>query len=520
MKDRERILHALPIRVFTLIACLACTVSIYGEPVISPAFPGAEGFGRGAVGGRGGSVYHVTNLDDSGPGSFREAVSRPNRTVVFDVSGIIRIKSRIAVSRDITIAGQTAPGDGITVYGNGISFSGADNAIVRFIRFRMGISGDKGKDAVGIARGSNMIFDHVSVSWGRDETFSINGEDGYITIQNSIISQGLHSHSCGGLIQNWGGISILRCLYIDNHTRNPKVKGVNQYVNNVIYNWRAAGYILGGSAAESNANVIQNYFISGPDTGDTPPFTRATESFHLYAENNYYDANRNGVLDGTVVDESVYGPVTWQKQRYDFPLLAAVYLPSTAYKMIVSQGGAWLPGRDDVDRYLTKELTSLGRFGQIISNENQLPTKGPGTLKSRLTPIDTDQDGMPDYWEKSVNGLDFQKKDSNGDVNRNGYTNLEDYLNWLAVPHVRARQGESIMIDLRTYNAGFGDKAIYAVDAQRPDVEISPNGHTLRFTPAKDLTGLATIEYTVTDQEAVPGEIAVLVSPESAESGN
>ncbi|HOB33373.1 MAG TPA: pectate lyase, partial [Verrucomicrobiota bacterium] len=203
----------------------------------TPAFPGAEGFGRFATGGRGGDVYHVTTLEDSGPGSFRDAVSKPNRIVVFDVGGVIRIRSRISVAPNITIAGQTAPGPGITVYGNGLSFSGANNSITRHIRFRMGVGGDSGKDAITIAHGHDMIFDHVSVAWGRDENFSISGPVTNVTIQNCIIAQGLQPHSCGGLIQTDGGVSILRTLYIDNHTRNPKVKGVNQFVNNVVYNW-------------------------------------------------------------------------------------------------------------------------------------------------------------------------------------------------------------------------------------------------------------------------------------------
>jgi pectate lyase len=162
------------------------------------AFPGAEGFGANATGGRGGSVYVVTNLNDTGAGSLRDAVSKPDRIIVFSVGGLITIKERMIVSKHISILGQTAPGDGITVYGNGWSFSNADDAVVRYIRIRMGKSGASGKDGITIAEGSNMIFDHVSVTWGRDETFSISGSDvGNITIQNSIIGQGLQTHSCG-----------------------------------------------------------------------------------------------------------------------------------------------------------------------------------------------------------------------------------------------------------------------------------------------------------------------------------
>lgn len=187
------------------------------------AFPGAEGFGRNALGGRTGTVYKVTNLNDSGAGSLRDAVSQPNRIVVFTVGGVITITDRIVVSKNIYIAGQTAPGGGITVYGDGFSWSNANEAIVRYIRVRMGKGGTSGKDAITIAEGKNMIFDHVSVSWGRDETFSVSGTAQNISIQNSIIAQGLETHSCGGLMETDGGISLFRNLYIDNKTRNPKV---------------------------------------------------------------------------------------------------------------------------------------------------------------------------------------------------------------------------------------------------------------------------------------------------------
>ncbi len=225
-----------------------------------PAFPGAEGFGKYAIGGRHGEVYIVTNLNDSGPGSFRDAVSRPNRIVVFEVGGIIRLKSRVVVSGNITIAGQTAPGDGIVIYGDGFSYTQASNSIIRYLRMRMGKVGTSGADAVGITDDAkHIIFDHISASWGRDETFSVTRYADSITIQNSIIAQGLETHSAGGLIEPSGKISLYRNLYIDNNTRNPKVKGLNQFVNNVVYNWgRGGGYIMGGSAGDSFVNIINN----------------------------------------------------------------------------------------------------------------------------------------------------------------------------------------------------------------------------------------------------------------------
>ncbi|MDE5826050.1 MAG: Por secretion system protein, partial [Duncaniella sp.] len=177
------------------------------------AFPGAEGFGRFTTGGRGGEIYHVTNLNDAGPGSLRDAVSKEGRIIVFDVSGVIELKSALVFKGNNTILGQTAPGEGIQVYGDRVSFSNATNLIVRNMRFRMGVGGTNGADACGVANGTDMIFDHLSVLWGRDENFSVswdnkNTRPANITIQNSIIGQGLQSHSCGGLIQTIGGVTL------------------------------------------------------------------------------------------------------------------------------------------------------------------------------------------------------------------------------------------------------------------------------------------------------------------------
>lgn len=146
------------------------SVSAFAQDALL-AFPGAEGFGRYATGGRGGEIYHVTNLNDSGTGSLRDAVSKPNRIIVFDVSGVINLKSRLVFKSNQTILGQTAPGEGIQVYGNGVSFSDANNIIVRYLRIRMGVNGDSGKDAAGVASGHDMIFDTCLCFGGVTRTF-------------------------------------------------------------------------------------------------------------------------------------------------------------------------------------------------------------------------------------------------------------------------------------------------------------------------------------------------------------
>ncbi|KAF4978338.1 hypothetical protein FZEAL_5260 [Fusarium zealandicum] len=394
-----------------------------------PAFPGAEGFGKNAVGGRKGEVYKVTNLNDEGKGSLRDAVSKPNRIVVFDVGGVIKISERIVVSPNVYIAGQTAPGDGIVVYGNGWSFSNAHESIVRYITIRMGRGGTSGKDAVGIADGKNMIFDHLSVSWGRDETFSINGDVSNITIQDSIIAQGLVSHSCGGLMQTDGGISLFRNLYIDNKTRNPKVKGVNDFQNNVIYNWGGGGgYIAGGSDGNSYVNIANNYFISGPDTSVTA-FTRGNKNFHAYVKNNLYDANRNGKLDGSALCETTacYSDMDIVTKPYDYPAPATARTAGQALEFVLKGVGNSL-SRDEVDTALMEQVKSYGKKGAQISNEDEFG--GIGEVAGGTAPTDSDGDGIPDSWEKA-NGLNANDASDGMKIAKNGYTNLENYVNSL-----------------------------------------------------------------------------------------
>lgn len=481
-----------------------------------PAFPGAEGFGKWASGGRGGTVYHVTNLNDSGAGSFRDAVSGTNRTVVFDVGGAIHIGERIVVSKDITIAGQTAPGDGIMIYGNGLSYTDANRSITRYMRYRMGIGGTSDKDTITIADGTDMIFDHCSISWGRDETFSISGgtgeDPGLITIQNCIIAQGLETHSCGGLIQDFNGVSLLRNLYIDNDTRNPKVKGINEFINNIVYNWDDAAYILGDSEADSYANVIRNYFISGPNTG-AAAFTRGNLNFHIYALNNWHDSDKDGVLGGSILSQAAYGTVDWQTIPYEYPGVKNMMGVAISYKYVASRAGASLPVRDRSDRRLIKELLSCGTSGQLISDENTSPMYGIGNMEGGFHPDDWDQDGMPDYWEQSITGLNPTSADNNGDINGNGYTNLEEYLNWLAAPHADVQKQVPLDLDLRKWNAHFSTGSVYNVfDASGGTAALLADGYTARFTPDPDYTGLASFKFTLTDGPTITDSVTLLVS--------
>ena len=439
------------------------------------AFPGAEGFGRFTQGARAVAapeVYHVTTLADSGAGSFRDAVSKEGRIIVFDVSGVIKLKSALVVKGKNTILGQTAPGEGVQVYGDRVSFSGATNLIVRHMRFRMGASGTSGADACGVANGTDMIFDHLSVLWGLDENFSVswdnkNSRPANITIQNSIIGQGLQSHSCGGLIQTIGGVTLYRNLYIENKTRNPKVKGLNQFVNNVVYNWGNGGcYIMSDSEGDSWADIENNYFVKGPWNNSTDPFVRGIKTFRYYGAGNYYDSDKDGVLNGHLMTEDEMRGAQNGTAPYStlFPSLDALnaniteynqtateqiqLIPEIAGKMTAEEAYAWmltsvgpvLPARDDVDQYLIDELASYGKTGTKngISSEGQLSHKGTGTISGGVKPLDSDGDGMPDAWE-TANGLNPNDASDALAVAANGYLNIENYANSIveAYPYIK-----------------------------------------------------------------------------------
>lgn len=403
------------------------------------AFPGAQGWGRFAKGGRTGSVYHVTNLNDSGTGSLRDAVSKSNRIIVFDVAGVINIGSRMVFASNLYVAGQTAPGEGITVYGNGVSFSGASNIICRHMRFRMGKGGDSGKDCAGIANGTNMIFDHCSFAWGLDETFSINpdgkGTLHSITLMNCVFGQGLLTHSAGGLMQA-DSITLYRNFYCDNGTRNNKVKGYHQYVNNVVYNWKNGCYIMGGdSSGESHANTQGNLFINGPAGGGNA-CTTGNDLFHIYAEDNWQDRNKDGELNPYLIPDDEYtGGVDFQSTPFDFPALEIV--PAlTLIDEVLPTVGASLPYRDYVDYYMIDECKSFGKKGVLISDEKTLPYGVPSSWNvwKGNTRVDSDNDGMPDVWEVA-NGTDPGKDDAMT-VAANGYTNIENYINGITAESV------------------------------------------------------------------------------------
>lgn len=416
-----------PKKFFMALALSVLSMAVSAQQL---AFPDAQGWGRFATGGRAGSVYHVTNLNDSGTGSLRDAVSQPNRIVVFDVGGVIRINSRIVFAKNLYVAGQTAPGEGVTVYGDGVSFSGSDNIIVRYMRFRMGAVGTKDKDAAGIANGQNMIFDHCSFSWGQDENFSVNWDNKgtapqNITLMNSIVGQGLMTHSAGGLMQA-DNITLYRILLVDNSTRNFKVKGKNQYVNNLVYNWKNYAYNMGGdSEGTSYVNIENNLFINGPAVGGDA-LTGGNSDFHFYGNDNWQDKNRDGVLNPTLFTGTGGGDKV--SAPYNYPALEK-WGGNELIEKLLPEVGASLPYRDQADCYMIDEVLSFGKKGKLITNENELPIGVPTTWSwfKGTKPVDSDNDGMPDAWEEA-NGTDKTKNDAMT-IAANGYANIENYIN-------------------------------------------------------------------------------------------
>lgn len=461
------------------------------------AFPGAEGHGRLAEGARAGTgreVYIVKNLNNSGSGSLRDAVSQPNRFIVFGVSGVIDLNTEVLVFKsNQTVLFQTAPGDGIELYNGRTSSTAASDLIVRFMRMRTGrqVPGKDDVDAGGCANGKNQIYDHCSFTWGTDECFSLN-RDGKgvglfnITLQNSILGQGCMNHSCGGLIQTNDneGITIFRNLLIDNKTRNFKVKGLNQYVNNIVYNWgNGAAYNMGGeSAGHSNTVIENNYFIKGPawtwqnyGAADVDPDIIGDESvcspsgsgyyevltqvnptkpfiggngdgdFDTYCIGNYYDENKDGVLNGIELNQANWNtycsatPVFLSKPDARHPIIKSQTNAAGAYTYMVQKVGAYLPARDKVDAYMIEELTSLGKKGTIIRDqrkERQYPLANTWKDIHIAAPLpDADSDGIPDEFEDKW-GLDKNNKNDAVRVAPNGYTMIENYALSLEFPEL------------------------------------------------------------------------------------
>ncbi len=446
----------------TVVAILLVSLLIFDPFILSgqvPAFPGAEGFGAMTTGGRGGSVIEVTNLNDSGSGSLRSAIQASGaRTVVFRVSGTIELQSELRISNgNLTIAGQTAPGDGICISNYPLTVD-AGNVIIRFIRSRHGdLSGSEG-DAMWGREEQDIIIDHCSMSWSVDEAASFYDNRNF-TLQYCILSESLYAsnhskgnHGYGGI---WGGqgATFHHNLLAHHTSRNPRFNGSRysgqpdlelvDHRNNVIYNW-GFNSAYGGEAG--NCNIVANFYRSGPATSGTvrDRIMNPDDNENGYG---YYHISGN-VTDGfpAVTDDNWLGVdgVTQEVKdqiRLDAPLEAPALTPHDAYEAfehVMASAGARVPKRDAIDERIVREtLTRTATYGGEYGDgkgiiDSQETVGGWLNLESTPPPDDADHDGMPDSWEDRM-GLDKNNPDDrNGDLNGNGYTNLEDYLNSLA----------------------------------------------------------------------------------------
>lgn len=493
------------------------------------AFPGAEGFGRHATGGRGGELYFVTNLNDEGPGSLRYGImkARAPRTILFSVSGNIRLEAGLSVSRpNLTIAGQSAPGDGICIRDYGVNLS-ADDLIVRHLRFRLGTNGVNQEDALTVTRGNNIIVDHCSASWSVDETLSASGRAQNLTVQwcyiTESLNQSVHSkgaHGYGSLIRPRAHVDYTfhHNLYAHHSSRVPRPGSYRDgslrfdFRNNVLYDW---GYKAGYSNYDYERvrmNYVGNYLQAGPSTTWVKSaFQGAGELMHIFQENNQFDISRNGQLDGELSGWDMFnGLFTKADELFEVPPVGTDSA-ITAYRRVLSAAGAVPWKRDAVDARVTGQVLAGG--GSIIDSTEQVG--GWPDLASSEAPADRDQDGMPDDWEL-VTGSDPDKPDNNGDVNGDGYTNLEDYLNWLGAPHGVTASGRALEFDLEPLVSGFKQSTLRVSNAVDGTVSIQADGHTVRFEPADGFTGVATFEFAAGDADVQWGTVVgILVTPQT-----
>ena len=440
------------------------------SPAATPlAFPTAEGYGRFAQGGRGGRVIHVTNLNDSGPGSLRDAVEQSGpRTVVFDVSGLITLESRLIIrstNSNLTIAGQTAPDKGICLRKFNFGMLGATNVIVRYVRVRPGNISGMTLDGMGMASSDNCIIDHCSISWTLDESFSSRSGKN-ITLQRTLISEALneaghkkyppgtqhgYAASIGGDIGSFHHNLLAHCAGRNWSLAGGLSKPKNEYAgridirNNVVYNWKNRA--TDGGAHE--VNFVNNYYKPGPATKFFYALNAQYGGFPG-SQRYYFDGNimvgqfdlTNQTAGRTATTErggkvpTEYSP--WSDTPF-FDSYVTTHSAQESYSNVLANVGCNFPTLDEHDqRVIAEVLTGTAKFKGSKTGLPGLPDSQDDVggwenypeIK-RPADWDTDHDGMPDAWEKQHQLNPADAADANKDLTADGYTNLEKYLNSL-----------------------------------------------------------------------------------------
>ncbi len=504
------------------------------------AFPDAEGYGRFAIGGRGGQVVYVTNLDDSGPGSFRNAVENYNgpRTILFAVSGLITLNSRLVINDDfITVAGQTAPGKGICFRWAPVGVIG-DDLIVQHLRVRLGIGITY--DGMGLTGADHSIVDHCSISWTIDEAFSSRGAHN-ITLQRTLISEALneagHSNysagkrhgfaaSIGGDVGSFHHNLLAHCAG-RNWSLAGGLDGDGYYsgrldiTNNIVYNWD--GRTTDGGAHE--VNFVNNFYKKGAAVDNVMMLTAQLEGVGKGSQSYFYEGNVLQNLDGSFACDGTDNTCARNYQKAStqildwelwvdepfFPSFVNTESATDAFKKVLSNVGCTQPVFDNHDIRMVEE-TLHGTYSCNGSKTNKpgLPDHEddvnaweayPGYTRS--ADWDSDLDGLPNWWETArqtnPNSAAGSFADSNADNDMNGYTNLEEYLHWMSKPHYFMNTGESLTINLSDYTRGFTNNPVFSVFNAENGVASLTGNSMVNFTPSAE--GMAGFEFTVVDAD-------------------
>lgn len=349
---------------------LAASCGFLSSGVSAASFPGAQGYGAVATGGT--TVVHVKNLADAGPDSLRDALSRPGRKVVFDVAGTIPIASALVIPNDTTVDGTTAPAPGITVSGHSTSMSRQHNIVVRNLRFRETMSGPPRKCALQAGDGAyNIIIDHCSIEQGRWDCLEFTTGAHDITVQWSIIGEGIAPQRFGCLLNAVGNISFHHNLFVSNHSRNPKMKANAQYIDNIVYNWGGSGLVGGHSSAPWASDVINNLFIAGPSSSPGSWLSQCTASDSFYIAGNQYDLDKNGAFNATNIPDTDFTAqgVTLLEAKKHSPA-AAITIDSIAQILTAATTGTvGCQPLDDTDKRIVTELKSYGKEGQVSAHK-------------------------------------------------------------------------------------------------------------------------------------------------------
>jgi hypothetical protein len=498
------------------------------------AFPGAEGYGRYAVGGRGGKVIEVTNLNDDGPGSLRDAINQEigPRTIVFNVSGNIKLASRLVVNQPyITVAGQTAPGEGITISRAPIGLTGNDG-VIRFLKVRIG--GGRTFDGMGLTGADYSIIDHCSISWTIDESFSSRSAH-HITLQRTLISEALNVAGHGkyeagkmhGYAATIGGDigSFHHNLLAHNYGRNWSIggglSGDGFYTgrldisNNVVYNWGKR--TTDGGANE--VNFVNNYYKPGASTAIFVALNAQHEGVGKGMQRYYFDGNvMPGYFDEKSQDKGRKFTTT-NKEKVDyetfvdkpfFPSYVATQSATAAYKNVLSDVGANQPFFDKHDNRIVDE-TLKGTFtykgsksglAGMIDNEEDAGGWPNFASETRPADWDTDHDGLPNWWEKAFSLNENSKagdfSDANQDTDKDGFTQLDTYLGWMAQPHYFVNSGDKKVLNATDFFKGYENKPVYTFSDLK-NGKVVLQGKEIQFTAIEK--GFASFILTVKDAD-------------------